>query len=84
MGPTRVGSDPVADHAHWVERVRAILLLAAKPAAPCVPRNSKSGHQLMRNNQGGMLSLSPGWRTAVGRPERDRHTHRPRLLVPLQ
>ena len=27
-----------------------------------LPRNSKSGHQLIQNNQGGMLSLSPGWR----------------------
>ena len=25
-----------------------------------VPRNSKSGHQLIQYNQGGMLSLSPG------------------------
>ena len=29
-------------------------------AVPCVPRNSKSGHQLIQNNKGGMLSLSPG------------------------
>ena len=26
----------------------------------CVPRNSKSGHQLIQNNCGGMLSLIPG------------------------
>ena len=30
-----------------------------------VPRNSKSGHQLTQNNQGGMFSLSSGWRRAV-------------------
>ena len=27
---------------------------------PCVPRNSKSGHQLIQNNWAGILSLSPG------------------------
>ena len=26
----------------------------------CVPRNSKSGHQLIQNTQAGILSLSPG------------------------
>ena len=33
---------------------------SSQSGTPCDPRNSKSGHQLIRNTQAGILSLSPG------------------------
>ena len=41
-------------------KVRDRLRRAFEPSAHCVPRNSKSGHQLIQNNEGGMFSLSSG------------------------
>ena len=35
-------------------------LINGQISAQCVTRDSNSGHQLIQNNWGGMLSLSPG------------------------
>ena len=48
------------------------------------PRNSKSGHQLIQNTQGGILSLSSGGRTAVGTDHRRQAgLWRPTALLPI-
>ena len=45
---------------HSQSTQRAGAGLAARCGGLCVPRNSKSGHQLIQNIQAGVLSLSPG------------------------
>ena len=57
---------PVRAHVRLARILRPVpmVLFDRRRLPPYVPRNSKSTHQLIQNNLGGMLSLSPGWRTA--------------------
>ena len=50
------GEPPVPSNTGTIESES----IGGNPAAAYVRRNSKSGHQLMQNNYGGMLSLSSG------------------------